>query len=287
MNHASALTARRKRTVKPLMAGLGLVVVAGCTSLSPTEDPMYLRLTDMEARLIRIERVLENESLIQLSGQLDELRNETQLLRGEIETQRFESDNAAARQRDLYVDLDARLQSLETNQLAANQQLSEAVRLNQEATAAAQSAASAAQSAASAVPVPPPVPLGSDQDNYNAAFDLIQSRQYAQAATAFQSFLTSFPGSPLADNAQYWLAETYYVQRQFAEALPEFQRVLDTYPQSAKLPDALLKIGYCNYELRNFDAARSALQQVSSQFPDTTAARLAVQRLERIIQETG
>jgi len=277
--YASPEIQRRETTVKALMAGASLIVIAGCTSLSPAEDPMYLRLTDMEARLIRMERVLENDSLISLAGQLDELRNETQLLRGEVETLRFQSDNAAERQRDLYVDLDNRLQSLESNQMATSQQLNDAVLFNQ--------GAAAAQGTTFAAPVPPPAPVGSDQDNYNAAFDLIQSRQYGDAAAAFQSFLASFPNSPLADNAQYWLAETFYVQRQFADALPQFQRVLDAYPQSAKLPDALLKIGYCNYELKDYEAARSALQQVSSRFPDTTAARLAVQRLERIIQETG
>ena len=129
--------------------------------------------------------------------------------------------------------------------------------------------------------------MGNDQDNYNAAFELIQDRRYLEAATAFQDFLEYFPGSPLSDNAQYWLSETFYVQRQFAEALPEFQKVLDVYPQSAKLPDALLKVGYCNYELKQWDAARAALRRVSRDFPDTTAARLAVQRLERLAEEAG
>ena len=275
------LTKPMKTSVKTtLFAGLGLIGLAGCTAIPTVDDPMYLRMTDIEARLIRIERVLDNESLIQLSAQLDDLRNETQLLRGEIETLQFQNDNAAERQQALYLDLDSRLQNLENSQATTSQQLSEAVRLSQEAT-------QVAQTANAAVNTPPPVPIGSDQDNYNAAFDLIQSRQYGDAALAFQNFLQAFPQSPLADNAQYWLAETFYVQRQFAEALPEFQLVLDAYPQSAKLPDALLKIGYCNYELQNFAAARTALEQVSRQFPDTTAARLAVQRLERIIQENG
>lgn len=275
MEYAKSRNQRRERTVRALLIGLSFAVIAGCTTMTPADDPVYLRLTDMEARLIRIERVMENESLIQLAGQLDELRNETQLLRGEIETLRFESDNAATRQRDLYVDLDSRLQSLETDQIATNQQLLQAVNQSQQAIDATTQISA------------PAVPIGSDQDNYNAAFDLIQSRRYGDAAVAFQNFLQAFPDSPLADNAQYWLAETYYVQRQFAAALPEFQRVLDEYPQSAKLPDALLKIGYCNYELGNISAARSALEEVSRQFPDTTAARLAVQRLERIIQENG
>jgi len=53
------------------------------------------------------------------------------------------------------------------------------------------------------------------------------------------------------------------------------------------LPDALLKIGYCNYELDRFDEARQALEQVTRLYPDTTASRLAAQRLDRIAQETG
>jgi tol-pal system protein YbgF len=127
----------------------------------------------------------------------------------------------------------------------------------------------------------------SDQQAYDAAFELIQARQYQDGSTAFTSFLLSYPTSVLRDNAQYWLAETYYVQREFAAALPEFERVIGSYPQSAKLPDALLKIGYCNYELKNWDAARQALTQVTRLYPDTTAARLAEQRLSRIAAEVG
>jgi TolA-binding protein len=56
---------------------------------------------------------------------------------------------------------------------------------------------------------------------------------------------------------------------------------------AAKMPDAMLKVGYCQIELGHRDAARTALQQVMRQFPDTTAARLASQRLERLSQEGG
>jgi tol-pal system protein YbgF len=248
------------------MGGLALpALLAACSSLTPTEDPVYLRLTDIEARLMRIERVVENESLIQLATQISQLQAETQSLRGEIETLRFESENSAERQRDLYVDVDARLQALEQSQTRA-------------AAPAAPGAPIAGGGGAAGV---------GDQQAYNTAFELIQARRYDAAANAFTSFLANYPESLLRDNAQYWLAETYYVRRQFNEALPEFQRVLDMYPQSAKLPDALLKVGYCNHELQRFDAAREALQQVARMYPDTTAARLATQRLERIERETG
>jgi tol-pal system protein YbgF len=268
--------------VRALTLVASAAVVAGCTSLPPAQDPVFLKLTDLEARLMRIERVFDNESLIQLSSQVDQLAAETQSLRGELETLRFENENAAQRQTNVYSDLASRIETLEQSQAQTAEQARAAALASARAAEAANAAATAA-----AEPPPVPQPLGSDQDNYNAAFDLIQARRYQEAATAFQGFLDVFPGSPLADNAQYWLAETFYVQRQFAEALPNFQKVIDDYPQSMKLPDALLKVGYCNYELRQWDAARTALEQVSRQFPDTTAARLATQRLERMARESG
>jgi tol-pal system protein YbgF len=245
-------------------------VLAGCSSLTPTTDPVYLRLQDIDARLIRIERVIENESLIELSTQLSQLQAETASLRGEIETLRYESENSATRDRDLYVDLDTRLQNLERGGQ----------------TRVVPPTGFGAQAAPPSQGTAPPSSAG-DQEAYNAAFALIQARRYEEATRAFTDFLVGYPSSSLRDNAQYWLAETYYVRRQFNVALPEFQTVLDAYPQSAKLADALLKVGYCNHELGQIDAARTALREVQRLYPDTTAARLATQRLERISQETG
>jgi len=69
------------------------------------------------------------------------------------------------------------------------------------------------------------------------------------------------------------------------EALAQFQVVLSAYPRSRKIPDALLKIGYSYYELEQWDGARSALQTVRDEHPDSTAARLAEQRLKRMDDE--
>lgn len=263
-----ALSVNRSLLVSPVAA----LALAACTTTPPAQDPVLLRMTDMEARLIRIERVIENQSLIELANQLDQLQAQTQELRGQIETLRFESENAGNRQRQLYLDVDQRLQSIEQSQA----RLLEAPPV-------------AVVDPAELPPQEPvierPVLAGSDQDNYQAAFDMLKNGQYMASAEAFRNFLLVFPSSPLADNAQYWLAETYYVQRQFTTALPAFQLVVDSYPNSIKLPDALLKIGFCNYELRQWDDARAALERVVREFPDTTAARLATQRLERMAQD--
>ena len=111
---------------------------------------------------------------------------------------------------------------------------------------------------------------------------MVEARRFDEAAAGFTQFLAAFPTSPLADNAQYWLAETHYAKTNYSDALAAFQKLVDDYPRSDKLPDALLKVGYCQQQLGNSAAARTVLQQVVRQFPDTTAARLATQRIEQL-----
>jgi tol-pal system protein YbgF len=263
---------------------IGLALVAGGHVSSAAENPVTLKLTDLEARVLRIERVVENQSLVQLAGQLDQLQAETKSLRGEIEKLRYDTESAAARQRELYVDVDRRLQALESapRQAAAPQPVEPPPAAAPAPRVAAAAPTPAPAPAASAPPpAAPPRPSGTDQQNYQAAFDLIQARKYPEATKAFNDFLAAFPTSPLADNAQYWLGETYYVQRQFSPALAQFQKIVDQYPNSAKLGDALLKIGYCQNELGDKKAAQATFEQVTKKFPNTTAARLASQRLER------
>ncbi len=114
---------------------------------------------------------------------------------------------------------------------------------------------------------------------------MLKEQRYEQAAIAFEQFLVTYPDSELADNAQYWLAESHYVTNQYEEALIAFQSVIDGYPRSRKVPDALLKIGYCNYELQRWDDARASLGKVREDYPETTAARLAGQRITRMDEE--
>ena len=275
-----------KNLLVPIVLGAALF---GCGSALAKDDPVQLKLTDLEARMLRIEKIVENQSLIELANQLEQLRSENAALRGEIEKLRYDTDNSASRQRELYVDIDRRLQSLEQaqrNAALAPPPAAAPAAASPPPAAGGRGAATAAGGATAAAPAPSR-PAGTDQQTYKAAFDLLQARRYDEAGKAFSQFLVDFPKSPLADNAQYWLGETHYVQARYKEALVEFQKVIDKYPMATKIPDAMLKVGYCQVELGHRDAARTALQQVMRQFPDTTAARLASQRLEKLSQEGG
>lgn len=248
-----------KAKFKPVVL-LPFVLLAGCAMNTPADDPVVIRLNEMERRVQAVERILANGSLVDLAVQVDNLQRQVAELQGRIETLEYQDEETGDRQRDLYQDLDQRLQALEQGLGGA---------------------AGAGGVAAGQLPVPG----GSDRDNYQAAFELLKDQQYEEAATAFRQFLNSYPNSELADNAQYWLAESYYVTDRFAEALQQFSVVINQFPRSRKVPDALLKTGYCNYELQRWDAAREALTRVVREYGDTTAGRLAEQRLNRMAEE--
>ena len=118
-----------------------------------------------------------------------------------------------------------------------------------------------------------------EKEAYDRAFQSLKDLNYADAAQQFSEFLQQYPSSDYADNAQYWLGESYYVTRNYDIALDAFQGLVTGYPDSPKVADGLLKIGYTHYELKQWDQARAALEQVQQQHPGTTLARLAGSRL--------
>ncbi len=250
--------------LKTLAFGAILPLLAAACAMTPrADDPVLLKLDELERRLGAIERVLANGSLVDLTMQTDELQRRTSDLQGRTESLEHDAEGSVNRQRELYEDLDMRIQNLERRTRGSSGPVS-------------------VLDGGSLAPGQLPVPGGSDRDNYQAAFELLKEQRYEPAAMAFQQFLVSYPDSQLADNAQYWLAESYYVTQKYDEALGEFEIVINSYPTSRKVPDALLKVGYCNYELKRWNAARRALGRVQAEYPDTTAARLAEQRIKRM-----
>jgi tol-pal system protein YbgF len=121
-----------------------------------------------------------------------------------------------------------------------------------------------------------------EKASYQQAFNLLMDRKYEQAQQAFRSFLSQYPRSRLADNAQYWLAESNYVTRNFSVALTEFNKVVQGHPNSPKVSDALLKVGYIQYEQKQWSAARETLGGVMRNYPNTTASQLAKKRLQQM-----
>ena len=244
--------------------------LSGCASTPPDEDPVQIKLKDLDTRLARIERVMANQSLLEIGNQLEALRSDVRSMHNDVDQMSNAFEGARKQQRDMYADLDQRLKNLESRSGAAS--------------AAAAAGASAAAPAVSNAPDTSNAGV-EDKASYQAAFTLLKDGQYDRAIAAFQKFLAAYPDSSLADNAQYWLGEAFYVNKAYPEAQSAFQRVIDKYPQSRKISDALLKIGFCRYEMKQYESARQVLGQVVARFSDTPAGHLAQQRLEKMAAE--
>jgi len=260
-------------------------------------------------RLDRIERQLEGRGLIDLLNQLEKLEGDVQQLRGEIEVQNHQLEDMQRRQKDLYLDIDRRLQQLEPEQPAGATGIAPVpggADVSSPPTYQAPptypptyqtSPSYETPSPDTAPPVtvaPPPVapapaaaPVNTEeqQAEYEKALAILRQGRYDEAATAFNRFLEKYPGSAYSDNAYYWLGETYYVTRDFDRSLAAFKQLAGAYPMSPKLPGARLKIGYIYYEKEDWAAARQELSGLVTSYPGSTEARLADDRLQRMKKE--
>lgn len=123
------------------------------------------------------------------------------------------------------------------------------------------------------------------QSAYDGAFELLRKSRYKEAIVALGQVVQEFPGSAVADDAQYWMAESYYVTREFEQALLGFRSVTVRYPTSDKAPQAVLKIGYIQYDMGAYERARQTLQEVLVRYPESRVAIAAKARLEKMQRE--
>ena len=249
----------------------------------------------------------DRQAMVDLVLQVQQLQAEVRMLRGMLEDQTIELENLSNRQRDQYLDLDQRITELRSaapgalvttpgstmdgpsvtgdfraagTEMASSQTRGPAIEDVPEvreplSTPSSVTAIALPDTQAREMPASPEA----EKALYDKAFQSLKGAKYADAAQEFQDFLSQYPNSEYADNAQYWLGESYYVTRNYGIALEAFQGLMSKYPDSPKVPDGLLKIGYTHYELKQWDRARAALTQVQEQYPDTTSARLAGSRL--------
>jgi tol-pal system protein YbgF len=270
-----------------LLSCVAVLALGGCATTPPEEDPVQIKLNDLDNRLTKIERVMANQSLLQLANDLEAMRADIKAMRNEVDQLNNSQEAAKKQQRDLYTDLDNRISALEGHGGAAGGAAAPAIASIAASSPAASADGATSSATARAAPASDGVLAadGTDKGDYQAAFSLLKNSQYDRSIAAFKKFLATYPESPLAENAQYWLGEAYYVNKSYQEALASFHQVSQKYPQSRKLADALLKTGYCYYELKQWSNAREILTQVSDGYPDTSAGRLARQRLDKMSSE--
>jgi tol-pal system protein YbgF len=124
-------------------------------------------------------------------------------------------------------------------------------------------------------------------DLYKAGYKAIVSGSNEEGRQGLFAFLLKYPKHELADNALYWIGESYYAQQSWSDAIRYFQRVMDEYPECNKVPDAMVKAALTLNKVGEPDQARFLLAQVVKVYPGTPPASVARKRLDEWSNEGG
>ncbi len=296
----------RSTTVLLTAAALAAVVFVQPASAQRARETLAERVMKLEQQAASAGDQETQRTLADLMLKLDDLQREVQTLRGLVENQSFDLDQVKTQQQDQYLDLDRRLGEISRRPENSPQIASTNVRTydpvptttvgdgsNPSVTstqpvvdqrpevrapidAGLQTSGLGVDPTQAVAAVADPV---AEKAAYDVAFEALKQGRYAESARRFDEFLKAFPDGEYADNAQYWLAESYYVTGNYRIALDAFQTLTSKFPNSSKAQDATLKLAFTYYELKQWDEAERTLNQVLQQFPNTTVARLAENRL--------
>ncbi|RMG66405.1 MAG: tetratricopeptide repeat protein [Calditrichaeota bacterium] len=106
------------------------------------------------------------------------------------------------------------------------------------------------------------------QARYEQALSLFNERRYREAIEIFQQLINQNDRHPLADNAQYWIGECYYMLGDYQAAVLAFEKVF-TFPQSNKNDYAQYKLGLSYYRMGKRERAREEFQRLLDNYPDS------------------
>ena len=225
------------------------------------------------------EEAFNAESLRRSQGelllQIEQLRQETQALRGLMEELSYQLGQMSSDQKTRYLDLD--------------QRLGELVRIQKEAVVAVPTQGGTVVVLDPATPddttgqgvQAAAAPEISDQDAYNSAFQLIRERQFDDALAAMESFTQAYPDSELVLDARFWRGQVFDVLGRDQEAIEAFKSITLDAPDYRRILQVKVKLGKLLVKNQDLMNGRKILQEVITQAPESVEAGLASRELEK------
>ena len=127
----------------------------------------------------------------------------------------------------------------------------------------------------------PPLPPAASGP-YENGKTLFEQKNYREAASQFQAYLSAEPKGTNASAAQFYVGESLYAQQQYADAILEYQKVVTGFPKSSQVPTSLLKQGISFQSMGDRDSAKLLYQKVVRDYPKSYAAGVAQERLKTL-----
>jgi tol-pal system protein YbgF len=120
----------------------------------------------------------------------------------------------------------------------------------------------------------------SAKELYELARQAYDNGEMDKARQTFQKLLKTDPKSAQADNAQFWIGESYYREKWYERAILEYQTVIEKYPKGNKVPAAMLKQGMALLQIDEKSSARLILQELVKNHPKASESKIAAKKLK-------
>ena len=245
------------------------VVTTHATAGLFNDDEARIQIQQMETRLLQQEKAIirledankqQTGSLLDLLTQIESLNQELRKLRGQNEELAHNLQDAKNRQKDFYVDLDARLRHFEMAEASA------------QTTMAQKATDKSVEADVEAV----------EGSAYEVVYAYYKAANYQKVLESSREFLKKYPNSSRAPNVHYLMGDAYFSQDDFKKSLASYQVIVSKYETSPNVPDAWLNIAACQQQLKELTAAKKTLKLLIASYPDSKAAKKAKQRLSAL-----
>jgi tol-pal system protein YbgF len=140
----------------------------------------------------------------------------------------------------------------------------------------------AAKGAAEGRGAPPVLQNAHIADEYRRAITLFSQGKHADARAAFQKVFDADPAGELADNALFWIGETYFVAANYPEAMRYYSRVAKDFADQNKAPDAVFRMGMTYEKTGDLGMARRTFEECIQKYPYSSPAAAARMELKKI-----
>ena len=262
-----------------LCLAAGIVLMAGCAT---RQDAITLdrRTMTLEAKYADLEKkyIATREDLSSFGADRDEkyqsfsdykaeMRAEFQKFKRELQLLGGRLDEDDHRLKQYIADMDARLEAFDLRLAKVEKYL--------DVQAASGKSAGGAATAGGKTKKTEDITL------YAQGKKAFEQEDFAAARKVFESLLKKFPQSDQADNAQFWIGETYFRENWYEKAILEYQKVIENFPKGNKVPAALLKQGMAFLELGDKENARLIFKDLIDRYPRSTEAKVAAQKIKQ------
>lgn len=189
-------------------------------------------------------------SLLELSNQIEALRNEMAGMRGQNERLARDVADIQRNQKDITQGVDERLRKFEPTKISVD---------GKEFVAEP-----------------------AEKQEFEAALATLRKGDFAAAQTSFVAFMKRYLQSGYTSSALFWLGNAQYALRNYRDAVANFRTLVTLEPGHMRAPEALLSMANCQVELKDVKSARKTLEDLVKAYPQSEAASVAKERLVRL-----